>query len=86
MLYVLTNILKVACLGVGRHFWQTGDGHLVIGHNKHCCQPLDGVPPFAENDSQRPGLILSVPILDTKCYAIYNKIFDTIDKNFMLFV
>ena len=45
------------CLGVGRHFQQTGDGHLAVGSNVCCGQSLDGRPPFAEIDARRPGMI-----------------------------
>ena len=36
--------------GIASYFRQTGDVHLVIGSNKHWCQPLDGCSPFAEKN------------------------------------
>ena len=49
--------------GIASYFWQTGDVHLVIGSNKHWCQPLDGCSPFAEKNSLFRCLFIYLPLL-----------------------
>ena len=49
--------------GIASYFRQTGDVHLVIGSNKHWCQPLDGCSPFAEKNSLFRCLFIYLPLL-----------------------
>ena len=50
--------------GIASHFRHTGDGRLVIGCNERFCQPLDGRPPFAENDSLFRSLSMRKNVVD----------------------
>ena len=59
------RIISLSGSGIGGYFGQTGDGHLVISRNEHCCQSLDGRHPFAEkNPLFRSPLFMVLYLLD----------------------